>query len=82
MQLCKDIQNAILRKIQQSESNFDRASLEAIYGKDAIDRHLEDLIDVHLVRGRVMKSVSPPGMEMVVLGLTPAGHTYERLFSQ
>jgi hypothetical protein len=28
VQIRKDVQDAILRKIQQSESNFDRASLD------------------------------------------------------
>jgi hypothetical protein len=73
VQIRKDVQDAILRKIQQSESNFDRASLEAIYGKDVVERHLLDLIEVHLVNGRVMKGVSPPRTEIMVLGLTAAG---------
>jgi hypothetical protein len=59
VQLRKDVQDAILRKIQQSESNFDRASLEAIYGKEVIQRHLVDLIEVHLINGRVMHGISP-----------------------
>jgi hypothetical protein len=74
LQLRKDVQDAILRKIQQSESNFDRTSLNTIYGKDVIDRHLSDLIEVNLVNGRVMQSISPPRTEIMVLGLTAAGH--------
>ena len=73
MQLRKDVQDAILRKIQQSESNFDRAPLEAIYGKDVIERHLLDLIEVHLVNGKVIRGISPPRTEIMVLGLTAAG---------
>ena len=73
MQLRKDVQDAILRKIQQSESSFDRAPLDAIYGKAVIERHLLDLIEVQLVKGRVMQSISPPRTEIMVLGLTAAG---------
>ena len=73
MQLRKDVQDAILRKIQQSESSFDPTSLETIYGKDVVQRHLLDLIEVHLVDGRVIKGISPPCMEIAVLGLTAAG---------
>jgi len=73
MQLRKDVQDAILRKIQQSESNFDRASLEAIYGKDVVERHLSDLIEVNLVKGQVIKTISPARTDFLVFGLTAAG---------
>ena len=73
MQLRKDVQDAILRKIQQSESNFDPTSLETIYGKDVIERHLLDLIEVHLVDGEVSKYISPPTTLIRVSGLTAAG---------
>ena len=76
MQLRKDVQVAILRKIQQGESNFDRDSLVKIYGEEVIQRHLADLIEVHLVDGRILKLISPPRTEIMVLGLTAAGHRF------
>jgi hypothetical protein len=73
MRLRKDAQDPILRKIQQSESNFDRASLDAIYGKGVIERHFSDLIEVNLVKGEVIKTISPTRTDFVVFGLTAAG---------
>jgi hypothetical protein len=73
MQLRKDVQDAILRKIQQSESNFDRAPLEAIYGKDVVQRNLLDLVEVQLVKGQVIETISPRGTDILVFGLTAAG---------
>jgi len=73
MQLRKDVQDAILRKFQQSESNFDRAPLKAIYGKDVVQRHLLDLVEVQLVKGQVIQGISPPSTDILVFGLTAAG---------
>jgi hypothetical protein len=46
-------------------------TLTVIYGKDVIERHLLDLIEVHLVKGKVVKGSSP--LHIHVLGLTAAG---------
>jgi hypothetical protein len=73
MQLRKDVQDAILRTIQQSESNFDRRPLETIYGKDEVQRHLLDLVEVQLVKGQVIQTISPPSTSILVFGLTAAG---------
>lgn len=73
MQLRKDVHGAILRKIQQSETHFDPAPLEAIYGKDVIERHLSDLIETNLVKGEVILGISPPSTNFIVRGLTAAG---------
>jgi hypothetical protein len=71
VELSKDVLDAILRKVQQSESNFDSGPLDLIYGKAVINRHLLHLIEVHLIEGKVLKGVSPP--VIVVQGLTAAG---------
>jgi hypothetical protein len=76
MELRKDVQDAILRKVQQSGSAFDFGSLEKIYGKDVVDFHLADLIEVHLIDGEVIKTISPRVDHFLVRGLTAAGHRY------
>jgi hypothetical protein len=75
MELRKDVQDAILRKVQQSGSASDLGSLE-IYGKDVVDFHLADLIEVHLIDGEVIKTISPRVDHFLVRALTAAGHRY------
>jgi hypothetical protein len=74
MELRKAVQVEILRTIQQSvEPGFNRGLLDKIYGKNVIDNNLKDLIETHLVDGEVIKGISPPSLNFVVRGLTPAG---------
>jgi hypothetical protein len=76
MELRKDVQDAILRTVQQSGSASDFSQLEKIYGKDVIAFHLADLIEVHLIEGEIIKGISPPNTNFLVRGLTAAGRRH------
>ena len=45
-------------------------------GMDVVDFHLADLIEVHLIDGEVIKTISPRVDHFLVRGLTAAGHRY------
>jgi hypothetical protein len=78
MQIIKDVLCSILRSMQKSGEPFKfvRDFLDDSIGKADVDFHLKHLMDDGLINAEVRQGIGPKGPQILVRGLTPAGHRY------